>query len=383
MKIIDFVLTIDTISTMGCCIRLKHRAPMQMFVPFLFLAVWSCNPLESETAYAPDSGEIDSEGQERVSGPGRPCDGEEESCETQGTCGNICEENGLECGAVQGVTCGECKENEHCVEGECLCEGGCDGSSCHDGCGNDCPCPEGTECTDTGVCVDQSCTAACDGTHCGDDGCGGSCECEPGTICNGQRECEDEEPCTETCADFTGECGTICGEVCASCRPDQNCVDGTCLESRNCNNCPLILSLEQKTTNGKRLTGATLTLGYQPAPREPRPRLFELYLGVNSDVFLTSVTPGTALSTAGKTLVEHEETGQPWIREGDQYRIVALSMGNTETLESGRLMTLSFEMNTEKVVRFRIARREQIFAPADADAALQLSDYDGEVVVSP
>ena len=66
-----------------------------------------------------------------------------------------------------------------------------------------------------------------DNTRCGIlDGCGGTCECPDGFECD-NSECI--QTCDVTCQSGGFECGTLCGEVCGTCDPNEHCEDGQCV----------------------------------------------------------------------------------------------------------------------------------------------------------
>ena len=98
---------------------------------------------------------------------------EDEVCFEASCCPPDCDES--ECGDDGcGGTCGECGENEQCVEGVC----NCTFKPCEDVC-----------CLEDEVCFEAACCMpACDGKECGDDGCGG--------LCGEEAQCEDGNPCT-------------------------------------------------------------------------------------------------------------------------------------------------------------------------------------------
>jgi hypothetical protein len=145
---------------------------------------------------------------------GQVCDG--------GTCVDCVPScDGLDCGDNGcGGSCGDCAEEEECVDGLCLgpcdpdctdkvcgddgCNGSCgdcaDGEGCVDGaceivllCGNGViddgeECETDDDCGDTAVCEECvcviGCTPDCEGKECGDDGCNGACgECTAGMTC--------------------------------------------------------------------------------------------------------------------------------------------------------------------------------------------------------
>ena len=128
--------------------------------------------------------------------------------------------------AEDGTPCGG---KRICFAGGC-CDpvAGCDGIECgDDGCGGSCgDCPEEQSCVE-GACV-LDCLPSCDGKPCGDDGCGGSCgDCAAGYACE-----EDEGAGTAACV---AECAELClGLECGPAGDDDECDCGTCDDQDVC-----------------------------------------------------------------------------------------------------------------------------------------------------
>ena len=115
-------------------------------------------------------------------------------------CPGLCELQDADCGTIAVVhnghaldcPCGECADNEICVDadagGRYCCATDCADSQCgDDGCGSVCgECPMGWEC-DSKKC---KCIAACQNKECGPDNCGGSCgNCPSLEICGIDGNC--------------------------------------------------------------------------------------------------------------------------------------------------------------------------------------------------
>ncbi len=340
-------------------------------------------------------------------------------CVDPSDCGDTCASLGWLCGDICGEDCGTCGDNEHCDDGQCVCEPMCDGLACgSDGCNGTCECSGGkvcnpdqqcvdpTGCTDTcdsagwvcgeicgeicGTCRDdESCDAGscacipeCDGLTCGDDGCGGPCDCASGLVCDARQQCVDPSDCMDTCASAGWQCGEVCGQSCGSCASVEICVAGQCEENANCTDCSLRLFLIESTIENGRLTGVVLGLDYQPGEGEPRPRVADIRIGVSAWSELIEVVEGPALDDAGKDLYIDPITGQPWKRRADgSYQFLAISFANTNTFTAGRMLTMTFSVDRSSPVSFFLFRREEIFAPPEADAAIQASSYERPVVV--
>ena len=65
-------------------------------------------------------------------------------------------------------------------------------------------------------------------------------------------------------------------------------------------------------------------------------------------------------------------------------RFLAFSASNTNEIQTGRLVEISFAVNPgQEGLVFSIVKREETFAPSDADAALYGQSYDDPIVVLP
>ena len=152
----------------------------------------------------------------------------------------------------------------------------------------------------------------------------------------------------------------------------------------SCPACSLKLSLVDKTVFNGRVLEAVLAIDYNPVEGEPRPRLADLRIAVEGDAELTSVEAGPGLVQAGKDLYLDPQTQKPFKRRPDgSYQLMAYSVGSTSTFLPGRLATLRFAHSESAPLAFTLVRRAQVFAPQAADAALQTSAYDDQVVVTP
>ncbi len=340
-------------------------------------------------------------------------------CVAKDECQETCESAGWECGKLCNRICGACSGYEDCIDGACICETRCDGTHCGpDGCGGSCVCAPGTQCNADEECVDQTicedtcesvgwecdiicgdicgecgaderceaglcaCVPKCEGLYCGGDGCGGTCECPESLECDDAKQCVIAEECLEDCSSAGRLCGRVCDNECGECAVDENCVAGGCEEVVSCPECPLVMSLVEKKVQGENITEVVLAVDYLPGPYEPRPRLLDLHLRTAPAVELSELVEGPALTDAGKNLGLDPYSGKPWMRVSDDYyRFVALSMSNTNTLVDGRLVTLTFNVNLPGPVKLELLKREQIFAPADADGALQATPYHTPVVI--
>lgn len=258
-------------------------------------------------------------------------------------CHDTCEVAGWACGNVCGNDCGSCGEGLACEFGECVCEPRCDGVRCDDGCGGICPCAEGLACDASGACVDQ---ADC---H---DSCGGDA------------------------------CGVVCGTSCGGCDDGESCSAGACVEAASCGDCPVVLRLvDQRVVDGGRVREVRLALESVPKFGSAPARLVDVTINATTDVWLSEVEEGSALTESGRALYRFARSEKKWMRQPDgSHRVGVLS--GSGALSEGRIATLVFRLDSPGPVEFSLVRSAQVFAPPAADAALQSTAYDGAVIVT-
>jgi len=324
-------------------------------------------------------------------------------------------------GSCEVSECPACGDDEHCVEGQCVCRPDCDADDAcdDDGCGGVCECPEGMgrdpegnikpleECKDScatagwqcgvvcgercGTCDDGAdcndgqcgCVPQCDGTSCSD-GCGGSCECAPGKVCNATDACVAPSECHDSCASTDRSCGSVCGNACGSCENDEACIAYSCQPGLSCEHCSLRLQLLDRRTAGGTLTQVRLAVYYAPTEGEPRARIADLRIAADKNVELVAVEQGPALDDAEKSLFADPTSGELFQRRDDgAFQLLAIGTLNTRPLADGSIATLTFRAKERGPVRFSLQRRMQTLAPAPADGALQTTEYDHAVVVTP
>jgi hypothetical protein len=196
----------------------------------------------------------------------------------------------------------------------------------------------------------------------------------------------EEIECTDTCDSLEYTCGEVCGEVCGVCTGDAQCITGSCYSEAvdvSCDLCSLQVVVINKTVNNGLITAVTLAIDYQPTTTEPNPRIMDLYFKADAHAQPLTATEGAALTAASKTLSSDTVTGNSWLTTNDGHmRFLAFSAGNTNDIEAGRLLEVSFAVNPgQSGLLFSLIKREETFAPPDADAALYGQDYDAPVVI--
>jgi hypothetical protein len=248
------------------------------------------------------------------------------------------------------------------------------------------------------VCVNHVCVCnpTCAPGSC-NDGCGGTCDCEVGNKCDtASGNCV---PCTEadTCGDM--ECGSVCGYPCGpndgECATGESCVEGYCYPST----LKMTLASSELSEDDGKVHG-TLQIEYVPRPGEPRPRMADIRLTTDRDVNLEfdSVTLGGAGTGAHKSLYEDPITLMPWRYRPDGAIQLLIHTADedlanaSQVFQSGVLLIINFVCDLkdddpgtgtrENVVKVSLTRRDQTFAPFDADIALQETAYDQAVVVT-
>lgn len=144
-----------------------------------------------------------------------------------------------------------CKSNEKCINGSCVCQPDCTNKICgDDGCGGSCGSCANTKLGNKQECVKGNCKCVpnCEGKLCGDDGCGGNCgNCIKGNICDvndyqckptcGGEICKKGEKCCGDAEEGMGLCVKE-NEVCCD-FPDywKKCI-GSCDSDYKCNPAP-------------------------------------------------------------------------------------------------------------------------------------------------
>jgi hypothetical protein len=234
---------------------------------------------------------------------------------------------------------------------------------------------------------DSNCRPDCL-TGCGvSNGCGGICTCDDGHACNPEGICIAEEQCTSTCEAAGYACGELCGESCGSCADDAVCEEGQCLaaSSESCTgpNCHLRLEVIEQKAAPDGSTQVTLAVAYEPPEGAPHARIADVRLRCNRQLTVISAAAGPAILDAGKDLYRSSATGEAYRQRADGIlQFLAVSLQNTERFTSGRLLTVTVSFKGDSAV-FRLAKRQQIFAPTTADHAIQGSAYHAPVVVLP
>lgn len=140
--------------------------------------------------------------------------------------------------------------------------------------------------------------------------------------------------------------------------------------------------MSKKLVAGK-LRELTLAVDFAPAETEPRPRLADFRIRASRPAIVRGARPGAALAQAHKDLLKFEPWQEPWRHRADgSYQFVVYEATNTELVRDGRVFEITLSLDEWGPVKFALQRREQTFAPAEADSALQSSRYDNEVIVT-
>lgn len=258
-------------------------------------------------------------------------------CENGSAASQCGVEGASPCPAVEEDSCASCDASEVCLKGECVCQPACEGAACG-----------------------------------APDGCGGTCACP-------SAQCEGAKPAT--CASTGARCGEVCGEQCGRCAEGQQCISGSCRTGVSCESCELPLSLvevEPAGGGGRRITLAVdLALGAE----RPAPRMADLRLRVEGSAVLVSAEAGQAALSASKSLYLDRTTGQKFRRRDDgSYQFLIYGLDSTSRIRAGRLLTLVFTSHAAPL-SFALTRRDQTFAPPDADHALAATNYHAPLVL--
>jgi len=188
--------------------------------------------------------------------------------------------------------------------------------------------------------------------------------------------------CNDTCSSAGWTCGALCGNDCGSCPSGLSCVAGSCLESiaSSCSNCSLKLTLVSTAPLTTSTQNYVLAIDYDPQSNEPHPRVADIRISATTAATLISVVPGPQLEAAGKQIVPNPDTGSLWTLRDGTFQLLIMGFDNVNSLPIGRLATLTFTTSSQPPLpSFSLVKREQTFAPSEADRPLQLIAYDNPV----
>lgn len=243
-----------------------------------------------------------------------------------------------------------------------------------------------TACTDdevkTGRSGNQESSLTCASTeHCTDS----LCDCGSGDACGVDGLCIESASCTASCGAAGFECGDLCGTSCGTCSGSDVCFKGQCSGEADvsCLGCSLRLIVLDKQVASDKLTQVTLAIDYLPQDGEPQPRMADFRVLSNRSVTVTAAAAQAGLVDTSKSLYIDPATSNPWRQRADgAIQFLALSLSNTNRITSGRLLTTTVTLDSPSAA-FWIAKRDQTFAPPDADQAIGGTDFDAPVVVLP
>ncbi len=135
-----------------------------------------------------------------------------------------------------------------------------------------------------------------------------------------------------------------------------------------------------------RRAGDELVLGIDFTPPEggALPRMAELRLRIEGPATLVDVDSGPALKHAGKALYRDPFTQKAFKLAPDgAYRLLAYGASSASEIGAGRVAEVRVRITGDARVTVSLQRRQQTFAPANADAQLQATSYDLPLVVRP
>lgn len=264
-----------------------------------------------------------------------------------------------------------------------------------------------------------TCTPECGTRTCGSDGCGAVCGvCEADATCSAAGACVHGAPddCTKSCTELGFTCGDHCGNSCGTCTGAQeSCVDNKCAcqpscsvetceqadgcdgkcpacpRDVSCTDCPLALSVVDREIVEGRVRSVTVALDFAPKMATALPGMADLRLRVEGNAELVEVAIGESLITSEKGFYMDPETGRAYRELPDgTLQLLVMSTNNTRDIPAGRWLFLKFrfapsfgaETSVTPLV-LALVEREEIFAPAAADAALWGSHFGASLVIWP
>jgi hypothetical protein len=231
----------------------------------------------------------------------------------------------------------------------------------------------------------KSCVAGCGQS----DGCGGLCQCPQDQACSSSGVCVPATSCVESCpANWTcgNVCGTDCGANSGACPADQVCVQGSCMAPRDvsCADCPLQLKVVDHTQSDTGvLTGVTLSLVYAPAEGAAHPRIADFRIQADRAVTLTQAELGAPLASMGKELFVDPTSHDNWQElSPGVFQLLVISRTDAQRFGAGEFLRLHFAIDAHVgAASFHLVKRDEVFAPADANNVVQGTKYDAPVVV--
>jgi len=151
----------------------------------------------------------------------------------------------------------------------------------------------------------------------------------------------------------------------------------------SCAECGLKLRLIERQVLSNKIVRVKLAVDFDATSEQSGPRLVDVRVGSDHRVNLVQADAGPALTSTGKDLFVDQLTQDTWQEKPDRsYQLLAYSVTGTARVNTGRLMTLTFDLAESGPVTFELLRHAQTFAPLDADNVLQASTYDNSLVVS-
>lgn len=270
--------------------------------------------------------------------------------------------------------------------------------------------------------TETSCTPACGTRVCGPDGCGGTCgHCTAEQVCSIDGTCVDlggPSTCDQSCEDLGYTCGDHCGRDCGACPGAQDaCIDhqcvcqpkcsaatcekddgcgGTCPSCEvvsTCTDCPLGLEVvDAELTSGPRplVKTVTVALDFRPPMGATLPAMADLRFRLDGPAELSEVAIGESLITAEKGFYNDPETGHAYRELPDgTIQLLVLSTTNTTPIPAGRWLFLklavaaSADATSFMPLVLALVERDEVLAPASANAVLGGARYDAPIVVWP
>lgn len=126
-----------------------------------------------------------------------------------------------------------------------------------------------------------------------------------------------------------------------------------------------------------------IAIDYEPSDGEARPRIADFRIRGSKPFGVVAITPGPALAASKKELSTPPGAREPWrVRPDGTLQVLVQSTDAAVDLAPGRIAIL--EVTTAGPVedlQLWLVRREQVFAPPDADGVLQASTYDAPLSV--
>jgi hypothetical protein len=130
--------------------------------------------------------------------------------------------------------------------------------------------------------------------------------------------------------------------------------------------------LKQERRDEKRVL--TFAIDYAPGDETVRPRFVDVSIQPNKPITYTieDVSVGAGMTRTNKQFLVNDLTSKDYLfTDSGAVKFLIYGLGNLSDLSGGRVFTFTIVAEIKEPISFSISRKENIFAPVEADSALQ------------